>query len=96
MWISFNTCFAQLLVGFFIGGVTDTGTTTAGAGPKGFDVVARLISIPVSLLIMAAILSAKLPTTFGRAVLVTLCDTLISILVVGVLVAIAVVLFALA
>jgi hypothetical protein len=84
---------AHLVVGLFIGGVTGTGATAPGAGEKGVDVVTQLISLSVSLLIMAAILSEKLPTTFGRATLVTLCYLLIVILVVGVIVAIAVVLF---
>jgi hypothetical protein len=93
MWISFATCVAQLVVGLFIGGVTGTGATAPGAGDKGVDVVTQLISLSVSLFIMAAILSGKLPTTFGRAILVTLCYLLIVILVVGVLVAIALVVF---
>jgi hypothetical protein len=93
MWISFATCFAQLVVGFFIEGVTGTGAMAAGVGEKGVDVVALRISFLVSLFIMVAILSAELPTTFGRAILVTICDILIVILVVGVIVAIAVVLF---
>ena len=95
MWISFATCVAHLVVGLFIGGVTGTGATAPGAGEKGVDFVTQqpLISLSVSLLIMAAILSEKLPTTFGRAILVTLCYLLIVILVVGVIVAIAVVLF---
>jgi hypothetical protein len=54
------------------------------------DVALLRISIPVSLIIQAAILAEKLPTTFGQAILVTLCDMLIVILVVGALVAIAV------
>jgi hypothetical protein len=89
MWISFATCVAQMVVGLFIGGVTGTGATEAGAGEKGVN-VALLTSIPVSLLIQAAILSEKLPTTFGRAILVTLCDMLIVIFAVAVLVGIAV------
>jgi hypothetical protein len=93
MWISFAICLAQMVVGLFIGGVTGTGATAPGAGEKGVDVAQQLISLLVSLLIMAAILSAKLPTTFGRAILVTLCYMLIIILVVGVIVAVAVVLF---
>jgi hypothetical protein len=45
-----------------------------------------MILSPVNLLIMAAILSAMLPTTFGRAILVTLCEIVIYVLfVVGLL-----------
>jgi hypothetical protein len=45
---------------------------------------------------MAGMLSAKLPTTFGRAVLVTLCYMLVVLIVVGVLVGIAVLVFGVA
>ena len=51
--------------------------------------VVPLVSFAVSLLIMAGMLSARLPTTFGRADLVTLCYLLVVLLVVGVLVGIA-------
>jgi hypothetical protein len=93
MWITFAASLAQMIAGFFIDAVTGPGPTAPGAGEKGVGVVGQLISIPVSLLIMAAVLSAKLPTTFGRAILVTLCYLLIVLLAVGVIVAIAVPLF---
>jgi len=95
MWISFDTCVAQVIVGLFVG-LTGTGASPAGAGARGVNVVALLISILVGLLIQVAILSEKLPTSFGRAILVTLCDLLIVILVAGIIVAVAVVVFALA
>jgi hypothetical protein len=79
-----------MVVGFLIAGITGTGPTAAGAGEKEVDVALLLISIPVGLLLPAAILSAKLPTTFGRAILVTLCDMLIVILAVGIIAAIGV------
>jgi hypothetical protein len=62
----------------------------------GVSAVAQLISFPVSLLIMAAMLAGMLPTTFGRAILVTLCYMLIVLLVAGVLVALAAVNFGVA
>jgi hypothetical protein len=96
MWIIFATFLAQLVVGLLFGVFTGAGAMAPGEGGKGDNVVARLISFQASLLVMAAILSAKLPTTFGRAILVTLCYTLVTILFVGTLVAIAVVVFAVA
>jgi hypothetical protein len=60
------------------------------------DGIAELIAFPVSLLIMVWIVSAKLPTTFARAIVVTLCYLFIVLLVVGVLVGIAVLAFGVA
>jgi hypothetical protein len=45
---------------------------------------------------MAEVLSARLPTTFGRAILVTICDVLVVLLVGGILAGIAVVVLAVA
>jgi hypothetical protein len=53
MWIIFATFLAQLVVGFFIVGVTGPGPTAAGAQGQGSDVVTQLISFPVGFLIMA-------------------------------------------
>ena len=97
MWIIFGSTVFQMVVGGLVIGIsTDAGPVAAGAGGKGVDFVAQLISLPVGLLIMAAVLSAKLPTTFGRAVLVTFCYMLMVLLVVGVLEGIAVLLFGVA
>jgi hypothetical protein len=89
MWITFATSVVQLVAGVVIEGYGE-----AAEGARGL--VAQLISFPVSLLIMAGMLSAKLPTTFGRAVLVTLCYMLVVLIVVGVLVGIAVLVFGVA
>ena len=94
MWITFATSLAQMVVGSFIVLGTGGGATAAGARGQGVDEVAQLISFPVSLLIMAEMLSTRLPTTFGGAILVTLCYVLVSLLVAGVLVGIAVLVFA--
>jgi hypothetical protein len=89
MWISFATCVAQMIAGFFIDYVIGTGAKGPGAAARGMDVLALRISIPVSLFLQVAILAEKLPTTFGRAIVVTLCEMLIVILVAGALVTIA-------
>jgi hypothetical protein len=96
MWISFAISLAQMVVGSLIGLLTDAGPTAAGTRGQGADVVAQLISFAVSLLIMAGMLSARLPTTFGRAICVTLCYMLVVLLVGGVLVGIAVLVFVVA
>jgi hypothetical protein len=80
--ITFVTSLVNAVVSFLIGLITSAGAEVAGR--KGVDVVAQLIAFPVSLLIMATMLSALLPTTFGRAILVTLCYMLIVLIVVGV------------
>ena len=96
MWIIFDSTVMRIVVvGLLIGISSGAGPVAPGAGGKGDHVVAQLISSPVSilimsLLIMAAVLSAKLPTTFGRAILVTFCYMLVVLLVVGVLVGIVV------
>ncbi|HEY7314406.1 MAG TPA: hypothetical protein VH643_33975 [Gemmataceae bacterium] len=90
MWITFAISLAQMVLGYSLI------AAAAGAGGQGAVVVAQFISVPVSLLISAEILSAKLPTTFGRAILVTLCDMLLVLIVLGVLVGIAVLVFGVA
>ena len=84
----FDTTLAQMVAGYVIGAV---------AGPRGqyvhVDMVTLLIAVPVNLLIMAGILSERLPTTFGRAFLVTLWYTLLEILLVGAVAGIVVLVF---
>jgi hypothetical protein len=95
MWITFAIFVAHVILGMLIiGPIGGDGAMTAGA--RGSDVVTQLISIPISFFITAGILSAKLPTTFGRAILVTLCDILVGLLVGGVLAGIAVLAFGVA
>jgi hypothetical protein len=89
MWITFATAVAQMVAGFLIGGYG-----AAAAGAQGL--VAQLTSFPVGLLIMAGMLSARLPTTFGRAILVTLCYMLVVLTVVGAIGGIAVLVFGVA
>jgi hypothetical protein len=96
MWIIFAATLAQVVVGLLFDFLTGAGAMPVGEGGKDVHVGAQLIFLPVSLLIMAAVLSAKLPTTFVRAILVTLYYMLMVILFVAVLVAAAVVVFGIA
>jgi hypothetical protein len=85
------------VVGFLISLVTVRGVTVPGEAGKtvteGVRTGAQLIiGLPVNILIMAAWLSAMLPTTFRPAILVTLCYMLLVTLLVVVVVG-AVVLF---
>jgi hypothetical protein len=71
--IAFLTILATAIVVFVAGWAVNTGFVAAGAGERGFDLLAQVISVPASLLVMAGMLTAMLPTSFGKAVLVTLC-----------------------
>jgi hypothetical protein len=93
MWITFANALAQIMLGALIGLGTDAGPTAPAARRQGVDGIAQLIFFFVSFLIMACILTEKLPTTFGRAVFVTLCYLLVSLLVGGVLGGLAVLVF---
>ena len=46
----------------------------AGASEGEVMLIAQFVNFPISLLIGAGILTALLPTTFGRAILVVLCE----------------------
>lgn len=90
MWITFAASVAQFVVGSLIGLATGAGATGPGGWGQGVDLVAQFL---VSILILAGVLSAKLPTTFTRAILVTLCYALLVLLVVVVLVGIVALVF---
>jgi hypothetical protein len=90
MGITFATSLARIIVASLFG------IGTGGTRGQAVDAAAVLISIPVSLLIMAEMLSARLPTTFGRAILVVLCYLIVVLLVGGGLVGIAVLVFGVA
>jgi hypothetical protein len=81
---AFGKALGITLVGSLVSGVVNFIGFATGVS-KGVDLVVLLIAGPVSLLIMAAMLSALLPTTFGRAILVALCYALVAIVVLGAL-----------
>jgi len=97
MWISFETSVFQMVAGLLIFGLfRASGAAASEARGQVFDAVAQLLFVPISFLIPVAVLSAKLPTTFGRAILVTLCDMVLVLLVVGILVGMAFLVFGVA
>jgi hypothetical protein len=57
--------------------IARAGVAGAGFEDRDLALVNQLIGIPVSLVIMAGMLSMLLPTTIGRAFLVTLCHAII-------------------
>jgi hypothetical protein len=91
MGITFVTSLVNWVVGFVIGLATGAGAQAAGPdGAKGVNLLAQAASVPAGLLVMALMLTALLPTSFGKAVLVTLLYLVIVALVVGVIVGVLV------
>ena len=70
--IMFVVSFVNVLAGYLVGMLV--GKAALAADVRGGDVVvlAQLVCIPVGALLMIVMLSAMLPTTYGRATLVTL------------------------
>jgi len=85
MGITFVTTLVNAIAGFVIGLLVGTGGAVAGASERGPAVVAQLLSLPVSLLVMAGMNSALLPTTFAWELLVALCYLLVVFFVVVIL-----------
>jgi hypothetical protein len=65
-----------------LGGAGGAGPRARGADPTG-GLLAGLISLPIDFLIGSALLSAMLPTTFGKAALVYLIQLALSLVIIG-------------
>jgi hypothetical protein len=85
MGITFVTTLVNGIAGFVIGLLVGAGGAAAGSGERGPAVMAQLLSLPVSLLVMAGMNSALLPTTFSRGLSVALWYLLVVFFVVAVL-----------
>jgi hypothetical protein len=91
MAITFVTTLVNMAVGFVLG------LALQGAGPNqaASQAIINLISIPISLLVFAGMVTVMLPTTFGKGLLIALLYLLIAfvigcgiaIIVVGVMLA---------
>jgi hypothetical protein len=79
--ISFVTILVNAIVGFIVGLAVGAGVEAAGADGASLGKVALLVSIPVSFLVFAGMLTAMLPTSFGRALIVTLLYLAVSLLI---------------
>jgi hypothetical protein len=93
--VSFMTGLVQVFVGFFLQTSTFIAGTLAGAHPVEALLLAQLMGLPLGVLTMAAMLSALLPTSFGRGILVSLCVTVINVIVVCIALAITIAVMAL-
>jgi len=88
MGITFVTTLVNTVVGSIVGSVIGGAAAAVGARGGGVGVTAQLVSFSITALFMAGMLCTMLPTTFGRAILVTLCHFLIVIIIVGIVVVI--------
>jgi hypothetical protein len=80
--ISFVTVLTNAFVGFILGIMVGAGGAAAGARNENMVMLASLaVSLPASFLVSAALLTVMLPTSFGRAFIVTLLYLVISLLV---------------
>jgi hypothetical protein len=85
--ITFLTTALQLVGQVIVRQFLRTGLTIAGGHRDAVDIVGNVafqnLTLPVTALAMALMLTALLPTTFGRALLVSLCYLSIGLLVFG-------------
>jgi len=86
MRIMFVSALVNGVVGFLIGWVITAWGSAAGARPLNVHIITLVITLPICLLTMAGILAGLLPTTFGRALLVTLLYLLVVAVVAGIVV----------
>jgi hypothetical protein len=81
MLITFVTILANQSIGIGLLLATGLGALAMGANVRSAWIATQLISTPVGMLVMSAMLARMLPTTFPRAILVMLCIVLVWIFV---------------
>ncbi|MFN0050749.1 MAG: hypothetical protein ACKV0T_01070 [Planctomycetales bacterium] len=79
--IVFATTIANCVVSFGARLVIGGGAVAGGMSPQTAQIISSLVSLPIGVLVMSAMLMALLPTTFGRGLLVSLLYLLVGILV---------------
>jgi hypothetical protein len=85
MGIVLLTTLVNGVVGFGIGMVVGIAGVAVHADQKAVTILAQLVSFPVGILVGGGMNAAMLPTTFGRGILVALCQLLIVLFIVIVL-----------
>jgi hypothetical protein len=85
--ISFAAILANGVIGFALGLVVGFGGAVAGVDGKLLMLLSLVVSSPVCFLVTAGLLAAMLPTSIGRAMIVTLLYLVIS-LAIGVVIGI--------
>jgi len=83
MVIMFVVNLVNLAAGFGVGLFIVGAAAAGGAQDRNVVAAAQLAALPVGVIVVAGILSAMLPTTIDRALLVTLCHVLIGLVIVG-------------
>ena len=89
MGIIFVAWLVNLAVGFVLGMIFAGGAAAVGADRTQL-MIAQVISIPIGFFVLAGMVTVMLPTTFGRAVLVSLLYLLVAVvvgLIIGIVVA---------
>jgi hypothetical protein len=82
MLIVFVTAIVQMGVGFVLGLVIGGGAAATGqADNPSMRLLPSLIGLPLGFLVMAGMLTAMLPTTFPRALLVALLEYFVIIVI---------------
>lgn len=82
MAITLGTTIVNFGVGLVIGFVFGFGGAAAGLQARAMSVPAQLVSIPVSFLVLSAMLSSMLPTTFGKAMVVAVLQLVVTVLII--------------
>ena len=85
MNIAFLATLVNTVVAVIVNFVVGSAAAVTGESGAGVIVSAQILSLPLSVLFMAGMLTVFLPTTFWRGTLVTLCHALIVVLIAGIL-----------
>lgn len=99
MLITFVTTVVNFAASFVVGMMVGVGGAAAAArggqaAATGINLLAQAISLPITFLILAGMMAAMLPTSFGKACLVALIYIAIVIVIVVIIAVLIAVLFA--
>lgn len=86
MGVAIVTTFVNFVVASIVHLVIGWAAAAESARDGGVNVTAQLVSLSIGVLVMAGLLSALLPTTFGRGIVVTLFYFLIALVTGGIIV----------
>jgi hypothetical protein len=92
MGIIFVTMIVNTVAGVVAGIAIGFGCAAAGVAEQA-QTYARIVSLPLGIVVMSGMFSSMLPTTFFRALLITICYMIVWILIVAVIVVAAIAIF---